>query len=50
MSSTTKTLLAALAVALFLFAFWSILAGEHMVAGVTFLTASFVIYLRETRG
>lgn len=45
-----STVLAGLAAALMLGGLLSLLAGEHLVAGVCFLSASFAIYLRETRG
>lgn len=49
MSKRVKTLLAVLAAALMLFAVVMIALGQHLVAGVCFLTASLVIYVRETR-
>lgn len=45
-----STVLAGLAAALLLGGLLAVLAGEHLVAGVSFLSASFAIYLRETRG
>lgn len=49
MSNPIGTILAILAVALLLGAVIAVSLGEHMVGGVGFLTATFVIYLRETR-
>lgn len=47
--SNLSTLLAVLAVLLGVFAVVMVLVGEHLVAGVSLLGVSFVIYLRETR-
>lgn len=44
-----KTILAVLAVALMLFALLAMAGGEFLVAGLSFLVASLVIYYRETR-
>lgn len=49
MSRRIKMLLAILAVALMVFAVVAMVRGEYMIAGVSFLAASFVIYFRETR-
>lgn len=49
MSDVTRGFLAVAAVALFVFAVVAMLLDEYMVAGVSFLGASFAIYYRETR-
>lgn len=43
------TALALLAVVLILFALWAMAASRYALAGSAFLSASIVIYLRETR-
>lgn len=49
MGRKTTTALAVLALVLILVAVGAMAAGELAVAGVCFLSASIVIYLRETR-
>lgn len=49
MGRNTSIALAVLAVALMLVAIGTMAAGELAVAGACFLSASIVIYLRETR-
>jgi uncharacterized membrane protein YjjP (DUF1212 family) len=49
MGSVVPTLLAAVAVGLFGVALAAMSVGELLVAGLCFLSASVVIYLRETR-
>jgi hypothetical protein len=49
MSKRIKILLAIVAVALMVFAVVAASFGEYMIAGVSFLAISFVIYFRETR-
>lgn len=46
--SRAKRALTAFLVVLLLFAVAMVLFGEYLVAGVTFLGVTFVIYLRET--
>jgi len=48
MASLPSVALAAGAVALFAFALWGMTAGRFGLAGVSFLSASVVIYFRET--
>jgi hypothetical protein len=49
MGSVVPTVLAILAVGLFVAALVAMAAGELLVAGLCFLSASVVIYFRETR-
>jgi hypothetical protein len=49
MARALPTALAGLAVALMLFAMWNMARGELTIAGASFLSASIVIFLRETR-
>lgn len=49
MANPLPTLLAALTLALLLLAVVAMTRGELLVAGLSFLSASVVIYLRETR-
>jgi hypothetical protein len=49
MGSVVPTVLAVLAVGLFVAALVAMAAGELLVAGLCFLSASVVIYFRETR-
>jgi uncharacterized membrane protein YjjP (DUF1212 family) len=48
MGSVVPTLLALVAVGLFVVALAAMAAGELLIAGLSFLSASVVIYLRET--
>jgi hypothetical protein len=48
MARILPAVLAGLAVALMLFAMWNMARGELALAGVSFLSASIVIFLRET--
>lgn len=48
--TTQQTVLAIAAGALILFGFLGFVAGEYMLAGLSFLLGSLTIYLRETRG
>lgn len=49
MADRISTGLAILAVALFGVALYAMAAGSYTAAGMSFLSASLVIYLRETR-
>lgn len=49
MTRLMRTFLAVAAAALMLFAVGAMLVDEYMVAGVSFLGATFAIYYRETR-
>jgi hypothetical protein len=49
MAELIPTVLAVVAVALFGIALWAMSAGSFALAGLSFLSASIVIYLRETR-
>lgn len=49
MARVLPTALAVLTVALLLIATWNMARGELLLAGLSFLSASIVIYLRETR-
>jgi hypothetical protein len=49
MESVVPTVLAVLAVVLFVAALAAMAVGELLVAGLCFLSASVVIYFRETR-